>query len=52
MNAQQAAPTQYTYAKRRQSIKVHLVLLMTTAGIGNVLYAMWAKSKTAARYEW
>lgn len=43
---------QYTYSKRRQSIKVHLILLVTTGGLGNLLYWGWARSKTAARYEW
>lgn len=48
---QYPAPAQYTYAKRQQSVKVHLMLLLFTAGIGNVFYAMWANSKTAARYK-
>lgn len=42
----------YTYSRRRQSIKVHLVLFFTTAGLGNLAYALWARSRAAARYEW
>lgn len=43
---------QYTYAKRRQSVKVHIWLALLTGGIGNLFYAMWCRSKAAARYEW
>lgn len=50
-NAQMASQG-YTYTRRRQSLKTHLWLLLLTGGIGNIFYAMWAKSKTAARYEW
>lgn len=50
-NAQMAAQG-YTYSRRRQSLKVHLWLALLTCGIGNICYAMWAKSKTASRYEW
>lgn len=42
---------QYTYTKRRQSLKTHLWLLLLTGGLGNIFYAMWAKSKVAARWE-
>ncbi len=42
---------QYTYSRRRQSVKTHLWLLLLTGGIGNVFYAMWAKSDTAARWQ-
>lgn len=52
MTTTQPQPVQYTYSKRRQSIKVHILLAFTTAGLGNLLYAKWANSKTAARYEW
>lgn len=45
-------PVGYAHQMRRQSIKVHILLLFTTAGIGNILYAMWARSRTAARYSW
>lgn len=44
------SPT-YTYTRRRQSIKTHLWLLLLTGGAGNIVYAMWAKSKVAARWE-
>lgn len=50
--AQVPQQAQYTYAKRRQSVKVHLMLLLFTGGIGNVFYAMAANSKAAARYKW
>lgn len=50
-NAQMASQG-YTYTRRRQSLKTHLWLLLLTGGIGNIIYAMWAKSKMAARYEW
>lgn len=42
---------QYTYTRRRQSVKTHLWLFLLTGGIGNVFYSMWAKSKVAARWE-
>lgn len=45
-------PTHYTHTRRRQSVKVHIVLFLLTAGIGNIIYAKWANSNTAARYEW
>ena len=47
----QAPQTQYTYTRRRQSVKVHLWLLLLTGGIGNIVYSMWAKSDTAARWQ-
>jgi hypothetical protein len=47
----QAPHTQYTYTRRRQSVKVHLWLLLLTGGIGNIVYSMWAKSDTAARWQ-
>lgn len=47
------APAQpaYTYSRRRQSVKTHLWLLLLTGGIGNIVYSMWVKSDTAARWE-
>jgi hypothetical protein len=42
----------YNYQVRRQSVKVHALLALTTGGIGNILYAMWAKSRVAARWKW
>jgi hypothetical protein len=42
---------QYAYQMRRQSVKVHLLLLLLTGGIGNIFYVMWAKSKVAARWQ-
>jgi hypothetical protein len=47
---QPAGPV-YAHQMRRQSIGVHLLLLFTTAGLGNIVYAMWAKSKVAARWK-
>lgn len=47
-----AAGPAYTYTRRRQSIKVHLLLAFTTMGLGNVLYARWCNSNVAARYQW
>lgn len=52
MPAQTQAPAQFTYSKRRQSLKTHLWLFLLTGGIGNLFYARWANSKSAARYEW
>lgn len=42
---------QYAYQMRRQSMKVHVLLLLLTGGIGNIFYVMWAKSKVAARWQ-
>ena len=49
--APQPAPVQYTYSRRRQSVKVHLWLLLLTGGLANIPYAMWCKSDVAARWE-
>jgi hypothetical protein len=46
-----AAPV-YAHQMRRQSLRTHLVLAVTTAGLGNILYSRWAKSKVAANYQW
>lgn len=50
----QAPPAEpvYAHTMRKQSIKTHALLAVTTAGLGNVLYAKAAKSKTAAKYKW
>lgn len=50
-NNAQMASQGYTYTRRRQSIKTHLWLLLLTGGLGNIFYAMWAKSKVSARWE-
>lgn len=50
--AQQPQGPQYTYAHRRQKVSVHILLALTTAGLGNWAYSAWAKSKMAARWEW
>jgi hypothetical protein len=47
---QPAGPV-YAHQMRRQSIKVHLWLVLLTGGIGNIFYVMWAKSKVAARWK-
>lgn len=50
--ASQTQPAMYTHNKRLQSLKMHLVLFMVCPIIGNLIYAKWANSKVAARYEW
>jgi len=39
------------HVKRRQPIKTHIVLAVTTMGVGNVIYAKIRNSNTISRYK-
>lgn len=41
---------QMTRPVKRQSLKVHAILFMTTMGIGNVFYARYCNSHFASKY--
>lgn len=48
---QQPVMASAVHVKRRQSIKTHLVLAVTTMGVGNNIYAKLCNSDTLSKYK-